>query len=67
MFELGTKVKIIDDFNGHKRIVNHGIVERLTKTMVIVKNDLGNSSRYYKNGQIVGYSFPIFTWIIEPT
>lgn len=37
-----------------KYIANHGIVERVTEKQIIVKNEHGNESRFWKNGKAVG-------------
>lgn len=64
--EVGQKVEIIDDFNGHDRHVGYGVVERVTKTQIVVRNSHGNTNKYRtKDLQVVGYAWPQVTYVIR--
>lgn len=65
MLQIGSKVETVDTFCGHNSHVNFGVVERMTPTLVIVRNEHGNIQRHYLNRKVgdllesVGYSFPL--------
>lgn len=66
--EIGTKVEIIDDFNGHNRHVCSGVVEKITPTQVYVRNQHGNLSKFWsKNLRQVGYAWPTCTYVVRVT
>lgn len=65
-YTVGDRVDIIDDFNGHSRKVVGGTVKRLTKTQVVILNDLGNESKYrLDDNRMVGYAWPSCTHAIR--
>lgn len=68
----GDHVEIVDDFNGRSftacrgRVVCKGVVERLTKAQIIVRNEHGNEARFWlKNNRCVGYCFPHLTHMVR--
>lgn len=62
---IGQAVEVVDNFNGHKRHVCNANVERLTKTLIITRNQHGNEGRYYREtGRMVGYCWPYCTYMI---
>jgi hypothetical protein len=66
-YTIGQPVEVIDGFNGHDRHVCNGNVERITKTLVIVRNEHGNECRFrLKDSLMVGYSWPMLTSQIRP-
>ncbi len=61
-FQLGEAVKVIDAFSGRECLVCTGNVERLTATLVIVRNQHGNLTRFRRrDGRMVGYAWPYLT------
>jgi hypothetical protein len=61
--EVGDAVEIVDAFNGGEpHVVCAGNIERITKTLIIVRNEHGNESRFRKNDRkMVGYAWPQLT------
>lgn len=65
-FKVGQAVEVVDDFSrpgaaGGSHVCDAEVV-RLTKTLVITKNEHGNECKYRtKDGKMVGYSWPYLT------
>lgn len=62
MLETGQKVEIVDVFS--TKLGSHvcyGVVERTTMTMIIVRNEHNNISRFRHDGKAVGYNWPYNT------
>lgn len=52
----------VDTFNGRTHYVCNGIVERVTKKYVFVRNEHKNLCKYHQgSGETIGYSFPYLT------
>lgn len=52
-------VEIFDSFNGHNSLVSTGKVERVTKSLIIVRSDNGNVIRFRRKDNLqVGYAWP---------
>jgi hypothetical protein len=59
IFHVGQPVKIIETFNGRSRIVCKGIVDRITKSQIIIYNEHNNHVKFRtKDAKQVGYSWP---------
>lgn len=59
---VGQPVEVVDNFGGRTAHVCNANVERLTKTLVITRNEHGNQGRYYREtGRMVGYEYPTCT------
>jgi hypothetical protein len=59
---LGDSVEIIDTFSGRESVVCRGNVDRLTKTLAIIRTEHGSEVKYrLKDKKQVGYSWPYLT------
>jgi hypothetical protein len=58
----GDKVEVVDRFNGSTRVVCKGVVERVTPTQYVVRNEHNNIGRYRRaDMKMVGYAWPQLT------
>lgn len=56
---VGQVCEIVDDLNGRDRHVCHANVERVTATLIIVRNEHGNIGKFRRKDLcMVGYSWP---------
>jgi hypothetical protein len=67
-YTIGQNVECVEEImTGKLNVhVNNGVVERLTPTLVVVRNEHGNVCKYYReSGKCVGYSWPHCTYQIR--
>jgi hypothetical protein len=70
-FVVGDRVEVIDDYTrfaagGRARLVCKGVVERVTKCYVFVRNQHNNVVKYHADGRDIGYAAPFLMNRIVP-
>jgi len=56
MWMIGDKVELIGTWLSVTRHINYGVVERITKCYIFVRNEHGNIVKFHQDGKCLGWN-----------